>query len=67
MQPRASSADYDASFGKRMRGEGVFAELIARRFAIAHRKLGFVAGRERVLDTAQFIPPRADRAQGELF
>lgn len=60
-------ADYDASFGKRMRGAGVFADLIARRFAIAHRKLGFEGGRERRLDGTQFVPPGSTGPQGELF
>ncbi len=32
---------YDNAFGKRMRGEGVFAELISRRFHLAVEKLGF--------------------------
>ncbi len=60
-------AEYDATFGKRMRGEGVFADLIARRFATCRRKLGFTGGRERVLDSAQFVAPRKATAQGELF
>src|SRR3546814_20736991 len=45
--------DYDAQFGRRMRGEGPFADLIAARFANAHRRLGF--GRMPALDTTQFI------------
>src|SRR3546814_11783152 len=40
--------DYDAQFGRRMRGEGPFADLIAARFATAHRRLGF--GRLPALD-----------------
>jgi DNA repair photolyase len=60
-------ADYDASFGKRMRGAGVFADLIAQRFAVALRKLGFDGGRERRLDVTQFVPPRNAGPQGELF
>ena len=32
--------DYDAEFGRRMRGSGVHAALIARRFAAAARRLG---------------------------
>ena len=42
---------YDAAWGRRMRGEGPFAELIARRFAAAAKKHG--------LD-------REERGQGEL-
>lgn len=33
--------DYDARFGARMRGQGVFAELLAKRFKKAYRDLGF--------------------------
>src|SRR3546814_7820765 len=57
--------DYDAQFGRRMRGEGPFADLIAARFANAHRRLGF--GRMPALDTTQFIAPRKPSPQGELF
>ncbi len=60
-------ADYDSRFGKRMRGEGVFAELIAQRFAKACRRLGLNAPEARAawrLDSTAFRPPRA---QGELF
>ncbi len=33
--------DYDSRFGKRMRGEGDYADLLSRRFRLAYRKLGF--------------------------
>ena len=55
---------YDSRFGVRMRGTGEFADLIARRFAIAHRKLGF--GDFPELDTAQFRAPRVT-PQLDLF
>ncbi len=32
--------DYDAAFGKRMRGEGIWAELIAKRFRLARAREG---------------------------
>ena len=32
--------DYDPAFGKRMRGEGLWADLMARRFKVAVRRLG---------------------------
>ena len=32
--------DYDARWGRRMRGEGPYAEIIARRFVVAARRLG---------------------------
>jgi len=57
--------DYDSRFGTRMRGEGPFAQLLQRRFARAHRQLGF--GRLPPLDTAAFVAPRPDSPQGELF
>ncbi|MCV2870404.1 PA0069 family radical SAM protein [Defluviimonas sp. WL0002] len=36
-------ADYDAEWGKRMRGQGVTAQLIARRFELAAKRLGLDA------------------------
>ncbi|MGQ4660793.1 PA0069 family radical SAM protein [Lysobacter sp. F6437] len=57
--------DYDAAFGRRMRGEGPFADLIAQRFAKAHKRLGF--GRLPPLDSSTFIAPRTSSPQGELF
>jgi len=67
IQQLRGGRDYDATFGARMRGEGVFAQLIAKRFELAHQRLGFKGGRERVLDCSQFIAPRVPTAQGELF
>ena len=50
-------ADSDSRFGRRMRGTGVFAEVLSRRFAVACRRLG-MAGREtRALRTDLFQPP----------
>lgn len=47
---------YDSRFGSRMRGEGPFAELLAQRFRLASRRLGF--GQERFdLDCTRFAPP----------
>ena len=59
--------DNDPRFGKRMRGEGEFAELIRQRFQIATRKLGLGRGREIAPDVSQFVPPREARPQAELF
>ena len=59
--------EYDASFGQRHTGAGPFAQLLARRFDLAHQRLGYGGGRERELDTTQFVPPRAVSPQGELF
>ena len=60
--------DNDARFGKRMRGEGPWAELLRQRFDKACARLGY--RRERVeLDLTRFRPPAAPGAalQGTLF
>jgi DNA repair photolyase len=60
--------DYDARFGSRMVGEGVWAKLLRQRFDKAVARLGL--DRERVpLDLTKFRKPVADAlsAQGELF
>ncbi|HJV61157.1 MAG TPA: PA0069 family radical SAM protein, partial [Albitalea sp.] len=60
--------DYDARFGARMKGEGVWAQLLRERFTKACARLGL--DRTRVeLDLTQFRPPgrAAAQRQGELF
>ncbi|MFZ2649971.1 MAG: PA0069 family radical SAM protein [Burkholderiaceae bacterium] len=60
--------DYDARFGSRMRGQGVWAELLRQRFEKAVTRLGL--NRERVpLDLSQFRKPElcAPSPQGDLF
>lgn len=56
--------NYDARFGKRFRGEGVFADLIAQRFQRASRQWNMQSRTEQGLNTRDFRPPRA---QGDLF
>lgn len=46
---------YDSAFGSRMRGKGLFAEMIAQRFRLAVKRLGLST--HMSLDTAQFRPP----------
>lgn len=48
---------YDSRFGARMRGEGVFAELLAQRFARAMRKLELKQRDSEHLDCSLFAPP----------
>jgi DNA repair photolyase len=48
--------DYDAEYGKRMRGDGPYAWQIGRRFEIACKKLGLNEVK-RTLDNSQFVPP----------
>ncbi|TCJ15787.1 PA0069 family radical SAM protein [Parasulfuritortus cantonensis] len=56
--------DNDSRFGSRMRGEGEYADLIARRFALARRRLAFPG--VAALDCSQFrVPGRAE--QLDLF
>lgn len=59
-----SGQNYDAQFGKRFRGEGVFADLIAQRFNRASRQWNMQPRTEQGLNTHDFRPPRA---QGDLF
>lgn len=59
--------DYDSNFATRMRGQGVFAELLRRRFEVACRRHSFGRARELWLDTSRFAPPQTSSPQGELF
>ena len=59
-------ADYDAEWGKRMRGQGIYADLTARRFALASRRLGLDVPLPR-LDLTSFAPPLQRGAQLALF
>lgn len=57
--------DYRADFATRMKGEGIWADLLRQRFAKACRRLGF--NQERApLDASRFRPA-ALRGQGDLF
>jgi DNA repair photolyase len=48
--------DYDSTFGKRMGGTGIHAELISKRFDLACRRIGLNRERQS-LDTSQFKVP----------
>lgn len=67
LQQMHGGRDYDSDFTTRMSGQGVFAELIRRRFDVACRKHGFGRARELRLDTTRFMPPRRPSPQGQLF
>ncbi|MEZ5779518.1 MAG: PA0069 family radical SAM protein [Paracoccaceae bacterium] len=58
--------DYDPEWGKRMTGEGPFADLVRRRFEIAVRRLG-LATRLPKLRTDLFAVPEKAGAQLALF
>ena len=64
VQQMRGGRDYDSRFGVRLRGEGVFAELIAKRFAVAVRRNGLNQGEGFGLRSDRFRPPVP---QGELF
>ena len=67
IQQMNGGRDYDSDFRTRMRGQGVFAQLLRRRFEVACRKHGFGRARELALDTSRFVPPREASPQGVLF
>lgn len=67
IQQLRGGKDYDSAFGKRMRGEGVYADLLERRFSLALKRIGFKDRNPRGLDCSRFIAPRAPSPQGELF
>jgi DNA repair photolyase len=58
--------DYDAQWGKRMKGEGQYAELLASRFKLAKRKYG-LDNKTPPLRTDLFQPPLATGDQLALF
>nr|MBF0683159.1 PA0069 family radical SAM protein [Pseudomonas sp.] len=60
-----SGARSSSRFGARMRGEGVWAQMLAQRFDLARRKSG-LQQRGFLLDRSRFSPPALD-GQGQLF
>ena len=57
--------DYDSDFASRMKGHGLWADLIKQRFEKTCHRLGF--NRQRIeLDLSQFRPPEV-AGQGSLF
>jgi len=58
--------DYDAEWGKRMKGEGPIAEIIAARFKAARKRFGL--DQERTpLDVSRFLVPPKAGDQMDLF
>lgn len=71
VQELRGGRDNDPEFGSRMRGQGEFAELLARRFAIAKRRIGYDERgrmlRNSKLDTSLFrVPETAVMAARQL-
>jgi len=59
MRDLRGGKDYDSSFGKRMHGEGIWADLIRQRFDKTVERLGLNAHSSRFkgLDSSRFRPP----------
>ena len=65
IQEMRGGKDYDADFATRMKGKGVWADLIRKRFEVACNRLGF--NRQRtILSAENFRRPRLD-GQEALF
>lgn len=59
--------DEDPRFGHRLRGQGVYAELLQARFRAACRRLGLAAGEAAPLDCSGFRPPARQGDPLDLF
>lgn len=66
VQQSRGGKTYDSTFHQRMRGTGLFADMIEQRFKLATRKLGLNVSREP-LRTDLFKPPKTDQPQLSLF
>jgi DNA repair photolyase len=65
VQEMRGGKDYDSDFASRMKGSGLWADLIKQRFEKTCHRLGF--NRQRVeLDSSRFVPPSAS-GQTSLF
>jgi DNA repair photolyase len=69
VQQMRGGRDNDPAFGSRMRGQGLFADLIAKRFQLTCKRLGLNEDRTLHLDTTRFRPPKgpATSCQLDLF
>lgn len=57
---------YDASFATRMKGTGLWADLLRQRFDIAARRLGLLNREHGVLDVSQFTVATSAAAQTQV-
>lgn len=67
VQQMHGGKDYDSRWGTRQSGTGEYAELVAKRFALACRRLGLNEGRKNIEDTSRFQVPPARGDQMGLF
>jgi len=66
VQETRGGKDYDPAFATRMKGSGLFADLLAQRFQIALKRYGLSKLKPHE-DVSQFRPPTLDSAQHSLF
>jgi DNA repair photolyase len=66
VQEMRGGRDYDPDFAQRMKGRGLFAELLAQRFQIALKRYG-LQKLPSAVDVSQFRAPSVGAAQGHLF
>lgn len=66
IQQSRNGKDYEAGFGKRMRGQGPYASMLQKRFDVAIKRLG-LAKRGLKLNTQLFKPPPQVGDQLSLF
>ncbi len=59
--------DYDSSWGRRQSGQGVYAELLRRRFTVACARFGLSTGERFVYNVSAFRPPRSGPEQLSLI
>ncbi|MBN3724905.1 PA0069 family radical SAM protein [Burkholderia sp. Ac-20379] len=55
--------DYESDFASRMKGEGLWADLMKQRFRQAAKRLGLNERRRGILDFSQFCAPQPARAR----
>jgi DNA repair photolyase len=65
-QDMRGGRDNDSRFGERMKGQGVWGQLMSQRFHKAIARLG-LANEKKPLDLGAFRRPAAPSAQGSLF
>ena len=66
MRDLRKGRENDAQFGSRMRGQGVYADLLRRRFQLACKRLGLNRS-DRARNTDLFTPPTVSGQQLSLF
>ncbi|MFC3126939.1 PA0069 family radical SAM protein [Pseudoroseomonas globiformis] len=57
---------YDGDFAQRMKGSGPYAEMLANRFRVASRRLGFDRWSQGALDCGQFAVPDGVGTKGQM-